>query len=166
MISSANRVFVFLGAGVLLAAPAALFAQEEVLFPEDHEPHELIPLRDEPRQEVQGNVEDSFYGIIHYDIYERAYLVEDFFPLGYSATVEYMYYPRLFETERGWEPRISREVGTFVRDGEQIASYVKLFGEDGNQSAYTRENFSVVIPIMKAIAAVLGLDASESNVEL
>lgn len=160
-------IFVFAAFACAVAAPFAE-AQGDVpagaefpagaVFSEDHEPHELVALRDEPRREVQGSVEDSFYGIIHYDVYERAYLVEDFFPLGYRATVEYGYYPRLFETERGWEPRVSREAGAFFRGDEQIASYVKLFDEEGNQTAYTREGFSVVMPIMQALAAVLGIE--------
>lgn len=142
-------------------APIAL---EEVIFPDDHDPSELLPLRDEEWQEIQGSVEDSFYGIISYDIYERAYKVEDVFPLGYSAVVNYEYYPRLYEFERGWEAVVARESGRFMRGEEVIASYEKTFTTDRQLESAERNGFSVMIPIMKAIAAVLGLAVPEEAI--
>lgn len=159
--------FAFALLGVLLCV-SVVFAQSQDAAParpaaemrspaEQFNPAELTPLFDTPQQEVEGRVEDMFYGIIHYDVYGRAFLVEDIFPLGYRATVEYGYYPRLYETARGFEPRVSRETGAFFRENEQIASYVKLFDEQGNETAYTREGFSAVQPVMRMLAALLGI---------
>lgn len=166
------HLFSLLGVIILLFFSATpLHAQDDIELPqdvfiadEDHDPSELIPILDEPRKELQGSVEDSFYGIIHYDIYERAYFIEDFFPLGYSATVEYEYYSRLYETELGWEPRVSKEIGTFMRGEKTIASYTKEFDEEGNRTSMIREGFSIMIPIMQAIAAILGLEANPDDI--
>ena len=128
------------------------------IIEDDFDPSALMPIRSSGYQEVQGSQADSFYGIIHYDIYERAYHIDDFFPLGYRATVTYDYYPRLYETKRGWEPVVSREASSFRRGQKAIASYVKTFNTSGQRTSYTRQGFSVMAPIMKTIGSILGLE--------
>lgn len=144
--------------------PLEEIQEEEFEFPEEMALEDSEHPISEPYIEKDTDNKGIYYEI-HYDEYERAVRVEDHFIRGYVGVVEYQYFPKLQRRERdgfyGYEWVVSREEGTFYKNGEPIAMRNYDFDKQGNIINKEREGTTIVIAIMRFLSAFYGVDPPE-----
>ena len=113
-----------------------------------------IPLMP-PRIEKDTD-EKGIYYEIHYDEFERAVKVEDYFIRGYRGVTEYEFFSELQLKERegiqGYEWVISKETGTFYKNNEVIATRVVEFDKEGNKISTQKTGSTLMLTIIKLLS--------------
>lgn len=138
---------------------------EDELFPKEMSPEESETIKKEPWIEKDTDNKGIYYEI-HYDEYERAFRVEDYFIRGYKGVTEYEFFSRLqrreYQDHYGYEWVISKEIGTFYKEDKIIATRIITFDKQGNKINEEKEGSTIIISIMRFLSNFYNIPAPEA----
>lgn len=100
-----------------------------------------------------------------YDTFDRYTRIIESLPFGYRAETEYVWYPNTYLVDDGYyESIVQRETGRLLKGGEARAWYLREYDTSGTRTHAERTGFTVLLPVLRAIASIIGADLVEDEI--